>query len=178
MELDAHPFQSVHFGIDDGVWQAELGNAVNQHTAGLMQRFEHFDFVAIARAIAGHCQSSRPGAHHGNTLTRGLAHFGDIDQAAGALPVRHEALQAPNRYWFFFLIEDADDLTLRFLGADASADRGQDVSLLHLANATAHIALGQEPDETWDIDANGAACYAQRFLALDTARCLEHGGFH
>ena len=52
-DLDAHLLQVFDLGVDDDVGQAELGDAVLQHAAGHVQRFEDGHRHAVAGQFAG-----------------------------------------------------------------------------------------------------------------------------
>ena len=59
LEVDAHLSQILDFNVYNLVGQTELGNAVFQHTANLMQGLEDIDVVAFLHHIASEAQSGR-----------------------------------------------------------------------------------------------------------------------
>ena len=63
MELYTEGAQAVDLFVHDSVRQTELGDAVFEHTADLMQRLEDMHFVTVFGGIAGKCQSGRTGAN-------------------------------------------------------------------------------------------------------------------
>ena len=68
---DAQRLQAVHFLLNDGLGQTELGNAVHQHAAGQMQRLKHGDLISLAGQIAGAGQAGGTGAHHCHAVAVG-----------------------------------------------------------------------------------------------------------
>ena len=63
MELYAEGTQAVDLFIDDSVRQTELGDAVFEYTADLMQRLEDVHFVTVFGSIACESQSGRTGTN-------------------------------------------------------------------------------------------------------------------
>ena len=93
----------------------------------------------------------------------------------GKLPVGGKALQAPDGDRLLLPAEDAEQLALLLLRADAAADGGEGGGLLELGDGSGGIARPDQPDEGGDIDAHRAAVYTFRLLALQTAAGLEDG---
>ncbi len=69
--LDLHPqgLEVLHLPVDDGLGQAELGDAVAQHPAGVVQGLEHVHLVPHARQFAGGGEAAGARAHHGHLET-------------------------------------------------------------------------------------------------------------
>ena len=61
-----HLGQVLDLHVHNLVGQAELGNAVFQHAANLMQRLEYIDVVAFLHHVAGEAEASRTGSHDGH----------------------------------------------------------------------------------------------------------------
>jgi len=82
---------------DDGLGQTELRNAVDQHAAGLVERFEHRDLMTLAAHVGRDCDAGRTAADDrdllaggGLDLRRGLA-------SALAFQIGDKTLDAPDR---------------------------------------------------------------------------------
>ena len=59
LEVHTHLLQVVDFNVDNLVGQTEFGNTVLQHTANLVQGFEHVHFIAQLRHIASERKAGR-----------------------------------------------------------------------------------------------------------------------
>ena len=129
LDLDAEPPQVVDLGPDDGLGQTELGDAVDQHPAGLVQRLEHRHRVAFGDHVGGQGEAGRTGADHGDALAGRLGLAGDGHRVGLTLEVGREALEVADRHRLLLLAQHADLLALVVLGTDAAADRGQGVLL-------------------------------------------------
>ena len=66
MELYAQGAQTVNLFVHDSVRQTELGYAVFEHAAYLVERLEDMHFVAVFGSVSGESQSGRTGAHNGD----------------------------------------------------------------------------------------------------------------
>ena len=91
--------------------------------------------------------------------------------------VAHVALQTTDGDRLALLADDAHRLTLRFLWADAAADRRQVVLHLHRLDRGGHVALAQRLDKLRNLDADRAARDAGRLGALQTTLGLGQGVF-
>ena len=89
--------------------------------------------------------------------------------------VADEALEPPDGDRLHLLLEDALDLALRFLRADAAADGGEEVALLDDRERAREVADEEVPDEAGDVDGDGAARDAGGPRALDAAVGLDEG---
>jgi hypothetical protein len=79
-------------------------------------------------------------------------------------------------HWFTLLSQDAELLKLVLLQSDSPADGGEGVRLLELEGGLDEPTFGDQPDEPWDIDIDGAAGDAVGFFALDAAFGLGDRG--
>ena len=70
-ELDAHAAQVVDFFLHDGFGQPELGNAVDEHAAQLVQRLKDAYAMALLDEIACCREPRRTAAHDGHALAGG-----------------------------------------------------------------------------------------------------------
>ena len=91
--MHTHLSQVFNLDVDNLVGQTELGDAVLQHAAYLVQGLEDIDVVAHLRHIAGKAQTGRAGADDGNLYAVGRCYLRQADVAALALVVGGEALQ-------------------------------------------------------------------------------------
>ncbi len=126
-DLDAHLLQVLDFRVDDHVRQAEFGDAVLQHAAGHVQRLENGHLHAVARQFAGAGQARRSGTDDGGRLRRGLSSSGILIPAAAHGGIGHEAFQAADGHRLELGAHHASGFALRFLRADAAANRRQGV---------------------------------------------------
>ncbi len=152
----AQPAQGVDLALHDPrLRQTELGNAVDQHAAHLVQRLEDVHLVARLSQVAGAGQTGRTAADHGDAaaVARGGRHLGFVFQR----PVAHVALQLADGYRFALDAQDAGPFALRLLRADASADRRQRAVSRDDGRCCCHPAVLQFADEIGNPDADGAA---------------------
>ena len=66
MELYTEGAQAVDLFVHDGVRQTELGDAVFEHTADLVEGLEDMHFVTVFGGIAGKRQSGRTTTNDGD----------------------------------------------------------------------------------------------------------------
>ena len=174
--LHAQSLQPRHFPGHDGLGQTELGDAVNQHAAGLVEQLVNGDVVAHAGQVARAGQTGGAGAHHRHpvTVAHGLLWLGGLI-GVGGVPVGHEPLQAADAHALALLAPDALALALVLLGADPAAHGGQGVGGGDDLVCLFKFAGGDPVDELGDPDVHRAALHAQRLLALEAASGLVHG---
>ena len=131
------------------------------------------DAVALLDQLAGHSEARRTGADDRHLLAGGGIDGGQLGGAQHG--VRREALQAADGDRLALDADDALDLALLLLGADAPADGAEGGALLDDAGS----ALGVVPDdlheEGRDVNAHGAAVDAGGVLAHDAAGGFELG---
>lgn len=125
LDLYAQFFDLGDFACHDALLgQPELGDAVDQYAARLVQRLEDLDFIAQFRKVARAGQPGRAAADDGDLVPVagcGLCRGGAVFE----LPVADEAFEFADGDRFAFDAQDAGAFALRFLRADAAADRGQ-----------------------------------------------------
>ena len=156
--------------------EAELGDAVDQHAAHLVQRLEDLHGVAHPRQIAGAGQSGGAAADDGHFAA--VAHGGGLyGRAVFEFPVADEAFQLAHGHRFALDAQDARPFALALLRADAAADRGQRTVLGDDVGGLLQPAFVQGGDEVGDADAHGAGRHAAGILAMQTARGFECGLF-
>ena len=174
--LHAQSLQSGHLAGHDGLGQTELGDAVDQHAAGLVEQLVNGDLVTHTGQVAGAGQSGRAGANDGHAMAvaDGLFGLGDLI-GVGGVPVGHEPLQTADTHALTLDAADALALALILLGADAAADGGQGVGGGDDLVGFLKLARGDPIDELGDADVHRAALHAQGLLALQAALCLVHG---
>ena len=116
-------------------------------------------------------------AHDGHALPARGRGIRQLAEAAGALAVRHEALQPADLHGLVHaaqgLAKGAAGLALLFLGTDAPADRGKEVCPLDHPGRLREVTLADLHDEGRYVYAYGAAGHAGLVLAVEAARGLE-----
>ena len=94
-----------------------------------------------------------------------------------AMPVRHEALQTADADRLALDAAHAFGFTLRFLRANAAADRRQRGLLVQNLERALDILVGNAFDKRGNINANRARAYAGLVLAMQAAVSFLHGDF-
>jgi len=172
LELDTELRQVVHLALHDRLGETELGNAVDEHAASLVQRLEDGHLVTGLDAVARHSEPGGSGADDGDLLAGLRGRLGHRRLTLLRLPVGDEALETADRHRLLLLSEDADLLALVLLGTDAAADGGQKVGLLDRRHRSGHVLIGDRLDECRNIYGDGAAPDAEGLLAHQAARGL------
>ena len=165
---DAQCLQAVHFLLDDGLGQTELGDAVNQYAASQVQRLKYGDLVSLPSQVAGAGQACGAGADDRHLVTVGSGLF-RRGGAVGVVPVSHEPLQTADAHGLALLAPDAVFLALALLGADAAAHGGQGAGGGDDLIGLFKIALGNLGNELGDMYHNGAAAHTGLVLAVQAA---------
>ena len=126
---------------------------------------------AEADEVGGGGEACGPGAHDRDLAERMLDHRRHRFRRVRV--IADEALQPADadRFQLAALVahEDALRLALRFLRADAAADRGEDARLVDRLQRAVDVAHQELADEGRDVDADRAAGDAGRLGALDAA---------
>ena len=173
--LHPSPLEPGDLFLDDLLGQPELRNAIDQHTARLVQRLEDRHRVAALGQFARSRQPAGAGTDHRHFLASGRSDLQGLLVAMVPGPVADIALEVANRHRQAFVAADALDLALRFLGANAAGDRGQGVIVEQAVRRVGQVALGEQLEEARDVDAHRAAGYAFGVLALKAALGFEQG---
>ena len=176
-DLDAHLGEVLDLGGHDLFRETELGNAVDENAAALMEGLEDGHVIAHLAEVARAGQARGAGADDGDlmaVLDRDGG-FGLI--LAGHVPVGDKALETADADAFALDAADALRLALLFLGADTAADGGQRVRGGHDLVGGLKIALADLLEEARDLDGHGAAFAAGRILAVEAAGGFLFGGF-
>ena len=170
--------QPGHLLGHDGLGQTELGDAVHQHAAHLVEGLKYSDVVSLPGQVAGAGQSRGAGAHHSHLVAVALRHDGSAALVAvGVVVVGHEPLQAADAHRLTFDATDALALALVLLGADTAADGGQAVGGGDDAEGLVKLALRHLGDELGDMYVHGAAVHALGVLAVQAPLGLVDGHF-
>ena len=164
--------QIVHLALDDRLGQAELGNAVDEHAAQLVQRLKDAHAMALLDEVAGGGEAGRAAADDGHAFARGRRDGGQAELAAGALEVGDKALQVADGHGRALLAQHASAFALVLLRADAPGDGGQRVVFAHLGRRGQKIARVDQGDDLFDLDAHRAIDHAAGLGAGDAARGL------
>lgn len=125
LHLHAHGLQTVHFLLDDGLGQTELGDTVHQHAAGQMQRFKHGHVITQLCQVTGAGQAGRAGTDNGDLVAVGLG-LGRGLSGMSIVPVGHKALQTADTHAVSLLAADAVHLALAFLGQTRPQTAGRE----------------------------------------------------
>ena len=132
----------------------------------------------LLRQVSGAGQAGRSGADDGRPLCPGRRRAaGLLVPAASHGEIGHEALQPADGHRLKLGAHHAGGFALRFLRADAAADRGQGVGLFQNPVGALDVAVRQGGDEAGDIDLHRAARHAARLLAAQAAVGLEQRAF-
>ena len=164
--MDAHLLETVNLALDDGLRQAELGDAVDEDATAGEERLEDGDLEAVAGELAGAGDAGGAGADDGDLL----AVLGLHDGLGGELGlVADEALELADSNGLALLAADALALALVLLRADAAADGGEHGLLADDVQGAAVVLRANLLDELRDVDVDRAALDAERALAVHAA---------
>ncbi len=156
--------------------QAELGDAIDEDAARLVECLEDDGLVAVAAQVAGAREAGWAGADDRDAAARRRADRRQLDAALLALPVGEERLDLADRHREAEVLVDLGDhavlLALALLRTDAPADRRQEVGLLDAADRAPEVAVGHEPEEPGHVHADRAARHARLVLAREAAHRL------
>ena len=177
LDPDTQPFDLGDFARHDPLLrETELGNAVDQHAARLVQRLENLHFVAHAGQVAGAGQPGRAAADDGDFMA--VAGCGGLYRGAVfEFPVADEAFEFAHGDRLALDAQDARTFALALLRADAAADRGQRTVLGDDVGSLLQPAFVQRGDKVGDADAYGAGRHAAGILTTQAARGFERGLF-
>ena len=176
LDLDAVGDQPVDLGLDDGLGQAELGDAVDQHAARGVEGLEDGDVVAGPGELAGGGQPGRTGADDRDALAglrrprRGRA------GRCGAAPSRRRSARGSR--WRPGLPVLARRQTCSHCvscGQTRPVTHGRALSIEERLGRGAHVAVAQVRDEARDVDRDRAAVDAVLLGALQAAFGLLAG---
>ncbi len=159
-----------HDVVDQLVRQTELGDAVPQHPAELVERLEHGDREALGGEQVGRDQARRTRAHDRHRrpysllprIVQALEPRGKADRVGELLPLGQEPLELADAHR---LLVDAHALALQLLRAHAAGDVRQRVARLQHLERLAEPAFADQLEHRRDVDLYGAAA-----LGLDMAR--------
>ena len=175
-DLDTELLEVADLVLDDFLGQPELGDAVDQHAAGLVQRLVDSDLVAAQRKVGGAGETRRPRTDHCDLESASRRQLGHLDVSAlSHLPIGNITLEPADGDGIALLAGHTDDFALVFLWADATADGRQGVVLLDNGESTLEVRLLNLDDKPGDVDVHGATVDTLWFLALETAVGFDKG---
>src|SRR5512133_3424662 len=154
-ELHAQAAKRLHLLIHDLVGQAEFGDAVEHHAAGLVEGVVDRDPVTLLDELTGHGEARGARADDGHLLARGDFDGGQLVRAQHA--VAGETLQAADGDGQALDAHHALDLALLLLGADATAHRAQRGAFLDDPGRGLGILVDDLLQEGRDVDAHRAS---------------------
>ena len=153
-EDHAELLQNVDLGVEDGLLEAEVRDAVAEHTAGLVVFIEDGDLVVVRREEVGAAQARGARADDGDLLVAEVIELlRDKAGVALELAVGDEALDLVDGDGAVNVAAGADILALAV--ADAAADGGEGVFLLDKLERLEIPALGGELEIALDGDVRG-----------------------
>src|SRR5436190_2120720 len=176
LEPDAEARELPDLDVDDAVGQAEVGDAVLQDAAGLVERLVHEDLAAGLGHVGGARHSRRPRADDAD-LEPARLDVGNIGPAFLDRHVADEALEAADRLRLERFADHAHALALALLRADSPAHRRQQVGVGDRVVGAVEILGRHLADEARDIDADRAAPDARLGGAVEAAVGLDERGF-
>ena len=171
---NSQSLKAIHFLLHYCLGQTELGNAVYQHAARKVQRFEYGNLISHAGKVTCAGKACGAGAHHSHLMSVGLGLFGQFFIVA-VMPVRHKALQAANAHRLALYAANTVLFALALLGAYPAAYGGQCGSFGYYLICLFKVALGSLSNKLGDVYHNGAAGHTGLMLAVKAALCLIHG---
>ena len=154
--------------MHDGLRQTELGNAVSQHAAGLVEVLIDGHVVAELGQVARAGEAGRAGADDRDAVAVGGDLLGHL-VGVFAVPVGDEALQTADADGLALDAAHALALALLLLRADTAADGGQGAVLKDLVVSALEVLLTDAGDELRDLDIDRAAGHAGRARAIQAA---------
>src|SRR6266511_2067010 len=172
-DAEEHGVVALLFAVDDLAREAEGRDAVLEHAAHHVERLVDRHVGAELHEVGGGGEAGGAGA-----ADRDLAELLREARGRGGLRLRvvaDEALEAADADRLDLLADHALRLALRFLRADAAADRGEGVRLLDDLESAVEVADRDVLDERRDVDRHRAAGHAGRLRALDAALRLADG---
>ncbi len=171
--LYSESLKIIHFFLNYGFRQSELGDTVNKNAARKVQSLENRNIIAHFREVARAGKSRGSRADHRalvSVLRGSVRRFG----AVSVVPIGDKAFQTPDTHGFAFDTADALAFALRFLRADASAHCGQRAALCNDLIRALIILFLYLSDKFGDIDSYGTARSARHILAVQAAfRLIE-----
>ena len=165
LDLDAEGLQAVDFLLHDGLGKSELGDAVDQHAAGEVERFKNGDIVALLGKVARAGEAAGAGTNDRDLVAVGRGLGGRFLHVC-IVPVGDKTLEAADADGLALDAADALRFALRLLRADAAADGGQGRGLVNDLIGALIVLFGDLLDEFGDLDLHRAAGDAGMVLAV------------
>src|SRR5574344_1397053 len=176
LDLDAEILESVDLVLHDGLRKAELGDAVDEDAAALVEGLEESHGMSGLGAVGRAGDRGGAGADDGDALSGGGRGDGLGLGAGLAGEVGAEALDAADGDGLVDglqqLAHRAVLLALLLLGADASADRRKERGFADDLQGALEVAGRGLREKAGDVDRNRAALDAGLRRTLHAARRL------
>ena len=172
LEAHAELRQLLDLRVHDRIRQAEVGDAVLEHAARLVEGLVHRDVATCLGHVGGAGHAGGAGAHDADAESAGLD-VRDVGPAFLDREVADPALQPPDRHGFEGLAHRADALALALLRADAAADRGQQVGGRDHVIRTPVVTLGDLLNEVRNRDVYRTTAHAGLLRAHQATLGLE-----
>ena len=164
-DLDTEGLQTVDFLLHDGLGKSELGDAVDQHAAGEVERFKNGDIVALLGKVTRAGETAGAGTDDRDLVAVGRGLGGRFLHIC-IVPVGDKALEAADADGLALDAAHALRFALRLLRADAAADGGQGGGLMNDLIGALIVLFGDLLDEFGDLDLHRAAGDAGMVLAV------------
>ena len=176
--LDVHAliFQGFDLFFHQLFGEAELGDAVDQHAAGLVESFKDRHLIAQLDEISGHGETAGAAADDGDFFAVGFRFF-RRGFSPGHGVIGTEPLQTADGHRLALFASDALSFALAFLRADTAADGRQGVGIVNDLIGFIEVAFLHLGDEFGDPHIDGTAADAGLFFASHTAGSFFHRHF-
>ena len=176
-EFHAHATQAVDFVVDDAIGQTELGNAILEHAAYLVQSLKHGDTESPLGHVASKRQSGRPTPHHRHARCVGRHSRSGLRGIilVGKLPIGGKSLEiAYGHGRTFHLVVNATALALLLLRTHTAAHGRKRTGEFDGGCGLAKLAALDALDKTGYVDAHRATGDALRIVAVEATCGLSH----
>ncbi len=159
----------------DLLGQPELGDAVHQHPAQLVERFEHGDVVAQPRQVGRTGQPGGAAADDRHLLSGPHPCPLGLREPVEPFVIGHEPLERTDGDRLAFVDENACTLALGLLGAHPPADGRERVVFLDGLGGGIEVPVCDLLDEVGDPYAHRTSVDAAGSVAHETAARLQLG---
>ena len=176
LDLYSEPGKEIHLLGDDGLGQAEFGDAVDQDPAGFMEGLEDGDLMSFGIRSPATVRPDGPEPTTATFLPVGAALGGKLTGTVLPLVVGDRNVRGcrwPRAAPFLPTMH----LPSHWIscGQTRPQTAGREFLPQRLRIAPVHVALGEEVDESGDIDTHRTAGDTAGFLALQASRSLFLG---
>src|SRR6266567_481944 len=172
LEFDAELGEVADFGVDHLVGETDIGDAVLEHAARLVECLVNRDVAAGFGHVGGAGHPGRTGTDDADLEFVALD-VGQIGPTFGDGAIAYEPLETADRHRLERLPNRAHAFALAFLWTHPPAHRRQQVGRGDHVVGGAEILLTDLLDEAGDVDAHRAATYAGLIRAEQATLCFD-----